>query len=153
MRFRTPLQQFASAPRPLDDVPPFVWCGSTRSTEIAVQAAYYGDGSFHNNIFWNKEHVLQMVPLYHQRYEYCGHGKSMKDFTKITPFTVDSPDPVVERTLQFLQWLGDYQREMFLIDHAGLPTKSVLEPIDLYREKVLPMLRKEFSIGRPDDVP
>ncbi len=77
----------------------------------------------------------------------------MKDFTKITPSTVNSPDPVVERTLQLLQWLGDYQREMFLIDHAGLPTKAVLEPIDLYREKVLPMLRKEFPIGRPDDVP
>ena len=52
-RFRTPLQGFTLAPRPLDGVPPFVWHGSIRSPEIAEQAAYYGDGFFHNNIFWS----------------------------------------------------------------------------------------------------
>ena len=51
-RFRTPLQGFTSTPRPLDGVPPFVWHGSIRSPEIAEQAAYYGDGFFHNHIFW-----------------------------------------------------------------------------------------------------
>lgn len=51
-KFRTPLQGFTSTPRPLDGVPPFVWHGSIRSPEIAEQAAYYGDGFFHNNIFW-----------------------------------------------------------------------------------------------------
>lgn len=191
-RFRTPLQQFTSTPRPLDDVPPFVWHGSIRSPEIAEQAAYYGDGFFHNNIFWNKEHVIQMVQLYRQRYEYYGHGKahqayvglggqafmreksqdawnefrpyfdkapvyghgpSMEDFTKMTPLTVGSPEQVIERTLEFRQWVGDYQRQMFLIDHAGLPTKTVLEQIDLFGEKVLPVLRKEFAQGRPADVP
>src|SRR5919205_441243 len=44
-KFRTPLQGFTSTPRPLDDVPPFVWHGSIRTPEIAEQAAYYGDGS------------------------------------------------------------------------------------------------------------
>ena len=43
---------FTSTPRPLDDVPPFVWHGSIRSPEIAEQAAYYGDGFFANHIFW-----------------------------------------------------------------------------------------------------
>ena len=51
-KFRTPLQGFTSTPRPLDGVPPFVWHGSIRSPEIAEQAAYYGDGFLHNNIFW-----------------------------------------------------------------------------------------------------
>ena len=51
-RFRTPLQGFTSTPRPLDGVAPFVWHGSIRSPEIAEQAAYYGDGFFHNHIFW-----------------------------------------------------------------------------------------------------
>ena len=55
-QFRTPLQGFQSTPRPLDDVPPFVWHGSIRSPEIAEQAAYYGDGFFANNIFWPEEH-------------------------------------------------------------------------------------------------
>ena len=51
-KFRTPLRGFTSTPRPLDDVPPFVWHGSIRTPEIAEQAAYYGDGFFANHIFW-----------------------------------------------------------------------------------------------------
>ena len=65
---------FTSTPRPLDGVPPFVWHGSIRIPEIAEQAAYYGDGFFHNNIFWPKEHVQRMVELYRQRFEHYGHG-------------------------------------------------------------------------------
>ncbi|QTI50342.1 hypothetical protein JYK04_08220 [Streptomyces nojiriensis] len=63
-KFRTPLQSFTSTPRPLDNVAPFVWHGSIRSPEIAEQAAYYGDGFFHNNIFWPASHTEQMVRLY-----------------------------------------------------------------------------------------
>ena len=66
-QFRTALTGFTSTPRPLDGVPPFVWHGSIRSPEIAEQAAYYGDGFFHNNIFWPKEHVQRMVGLYRER--------------------------------------------------------------------------------------
>lgn len=56
-KHRTPLQGFTSTPRPLDGVPPFVWHGSIRSPEIAEQAAYYGDGFFHNNIFLSLIHI------------------------------------------------------------------------------------------------
>ena len=47
---RTPLQGFTAIPRPLDDVPPFVWHGAIRTPEIAEQPAYYGNGYFANNI-------------------------------------------------------------------------------------------------------
>ncbi len=73
-KFRTPLQGFTSTPRPLDGVPPFVWHGSIRTPEIAEQAAYYGDGFLHNNIFWPIQHTEQMVGLYRQRFEHYGHG-------------------------------------------------------------------------------
>src|ERR1700716_2226253 len=73
-KFRTPLEGFTSTPRPLDGVPPFVWHGSIRSPEIAEQAAYYGDGFFHNNIFWPKEHTRRMIDLYRTRFEHYGHG-------------------------------------------------------------------------------
>ena len=73
-KFRTPLTGFTSTPRPLDGVPPFVWHGSIRSPEIAEQAAYYGDGFFHNNIFWPSSHVRRMVDLYRRRFEHYGHG-------------------------------------------------------------------------------
>ena len=73
-KFRTPLQSFTSTPRPLGGIPPFVWHASIRSPEIAEQAAYYGDGFFHNNLFWPKEHVQQLVGLYRRRFEHYGHG-------------------------------------------------------------------------------
>ena len=73
-KFRTPLQGFTSIPRPLDDVPPFVWHGSIRTPEIAEQAAYYGDGFFANNIFWPKEHYMRLIEFYRQRYAHYGHG-------------------------------------------------------------------------------
>jgi alkanesulfonate monooxygenase SsuD/methylene tetrahydromethanopterin reductase-like flavin-dependent oxidoreductase (luciferase family) len=73
-KFRTPLQGFTSTPRPLDGVPPFVWHGSIRSPEIAELPAYYGDGFFHNNIFWPTDHTKQMVELYRERYAHYGHG-------------------------------------------------------------------------------
>ena len=73
-KFRTPLQGFTSIPRPLDDVPPFVWHGSIRTPEIAEQAAYYGDGFFANNIFWPKEHYMRLIQFYRQRYAHYGHG-------------------------------------------------------------------------------
>ncbi|GEA89877.1 LLM class flavin-dependent oxidoreductase [Cellulomonas cellasea] len=191
-KFRTPLQSFTSTPRPLDGVPPFVWHGSIRSPEIAEQAAYYGDGFFHNNIFWPLEHTQQMVALYRRRFEHYGHGSadqaivglggqvfmransqdakrefrpyfdnapvyghgpSMEDFTAQTPLTVGSPQEVVDRYATMREHVGDYQRQLFLMDHAGLPLKTVLEQLDLLGGEVVPVLRKELAIGRPAHVP
>ncbi|SDK70019.1 LLM class flavin-dependent oxidoreductase [Streptomyces indicus] len=191
-KFRTPLQSFTSTPRPLDGVAPFVWHGSIRSPEIAEQAAYYGDGFFHNNIFWPTSHTKQMVNLYRQRYAHYGHGTpeqaivglggqvfmrknsqdavrefrpyfdnapvyghgpSLEEFTSQTPLTVGSPQEVIERTLSFREYVGDYQRQLFLMDHAGLPLKTVLEQLDLLGEEVVPVLRKEFANLKPANVP
>ncbi|MEC3952705.1 LLM class flavin-dependent oxidoreductase [Nocardia sp. CDC153] len=191
-KFRTPLQGFTATPAPLDDTPPFVWHGSIRSPEIAEQAAYYGDGFFHNNIFWNAEHTKQMVTLYRRRFEHYGHGAadqaivglggqvfmaeteaeakrifrpyfdnapvyghgpSLEDFTELTPLTVGTPEQVVERTLGFADNVGDYQRQLFLMDHAGLPLDLVLEQIEILGRDVVPVLRKEFEARRPAHVP
>ncbi|MEU9762072.1 LLM class flavin-dependent oxidoreductase [Streptomyces sp. NPDC047985] len=191
-KFRTPLQSFTATPRPLDGIPPFVWHGSIRSPEIAEQAAYYGDGFFHNNIFWPMEHTKKMVSLYRRRYAHYGHGTaeqaivglggqvfmrknsqdavrefrpyfdnapvyghgpSLEDFTRETPLTVGSPQQVIERTLTFRDAVGDYQRQLFLMDHAGLPLKTVLEQLDILGEEVVPVLRKEFAALRPAGVP
>ena len=82
-----------------------------------------------------------------------GHGPSLETFTRETPLTVGSPEQVIERTLGFRDYVGDYQRQLFLIDHAGLPLKTVLEQIDLLGEKVVPVLRREFEALRPAHVP
>jgi putative FMN-dependent luciferase-like monooxygenase len=191
-KFRTPLTGFTSTPRPLDGVPPFVWHGSIRSPEIAEQAAYYGDGFFHNNIFWPKEHTQRMVELYRRRFEHYGHGPadqaivglggqvfmrpnsqdavrefrpyfdkapvygggpSLEEFTTQTPLTVGSPQEVIDRTLTFREYVGDYQRQLFLIDHAGLPQSVVLEQLEMLGELVIPVLRREFDAVRPPATP
>jgi putative FMN-dependent luciferase-like monooxygenase len=191
-RFRTPLQGFTSAPRPLDDVPPFVWHASIRTPEIAELAAFYGDGFFANHIFWPPSHTKRLVGLYRERFEHYGHGgaaqaivglggqvfmrrrsqdavaefrpyfdnapvyghgPSLEEFTAQTPLTVGSPQEVIDRTLHFRDYVGDYQRQLFLIDHAGLPLHTVLEQLELLGEEVVPVLRKEFQVDRPEDVP
>jgi putative FMN-dependent luciferase-like monooxygenase len=81
-----------------------------------------------------------------------GGGPSLEDFMTQTPLTVGSPQQVVERTLGFREYVGDYQRQMFLVDHAGLPLKTVLEQLDLLGE-ILPDLRSGFAENRPAHVP
>ncbi|MCS5498865.1 LLM class flavin-dependent oxidoreductase [Cnuibacter physcomitrellae] len=191
-KFRTPLQGFTATPRPLDGVAPFVWHGSIRSPQIAEQAAYYGDGFFHNNIFWPIRHTKQMVNFYRQRFEHYGHGAAdqaivglggqffarknsqaavdefrpyfdnapvyghgptLEDFSTETPLTVGSPQQVIDRYASMREQVGDYQRQLFLIDHAGLPLKTVLEQIDILAEEIVPALRKENESKRPAHVP
>lgn len=191
-KHRTALRQFTSTPRPLDGIPPFVWHGSIRSPQIAEQAAFYGDGFFHNHIFWNIEHTAQMVNLYRERFEFYGHGQadqaivglggqvfvrpnsqdairefrpyfnsapvyggqsSLEDYMRKTPLTVGSADQVIERYAGFREHVGDYQRQLFLVDHAGLPLDVVLEQIEILGYEVVPALRKEAAKNRPAHVP
>lgn len=191
-KFRTPLQSYVSTPAPLDGVPPFVWHGSIRSPQIAEQAAYYGDGFFHNNIFWNKEHTAKMVAMYRRRYEKYGHGRadqaivglggqvfiadteqeakdtfrpyfdnapvyghgpSLEDYTAQTPLTVGTVEQVIDRTMQFADWVGDYQRQLFLVDHAGLPQELALKQVEILGTQVVPELRRRMEARRPDHVP
>jgi len=191
-KFRTPLQGFTSTPRPLNDVPPFVWHGSIRTPEIAEQAAYYGDGFFANNIFWPTEHFQRLIHLYRQRFAHYGHGTpeqaivglggqvfmrassqdavnefrpyfdnapvyghgpSLEDFSEMTTLTVGSPQQVIDRYAAMRDHFGDYQRQLFLIDHAGLPLKVVLEQLDILGGEVVPVLRRELAKGRPAEVP
>ena len=49
--------------------------------------------------------------------------------------------------------VGDYQRQLFLIDHAGLPLRTVLEQIEILGAEIVPALRRENAIGRPTHVP
>jgi hypothetical protein len=81
-----------------------------------------------------------------------GHGPSLEEFTAQTPLTVGSPQQVVEKTLGFREYVGDYQRQLFLVDHAGLPLKTVLEQLDLLGE-VVEVLRVEMEKDRPPEVP
>lgn len=87
-----------------------------------------------------------MLPVY-------GHGPSMEDFTRMTPLTVGTVDQVIERYLSYADAVGDYQRQMFLVDHAGLPKDVVLEQIEILGTEVVPVLRRELEARRPAHVP
>jgi putative FMN-dependent luciferase-like monooxygenase len=185
--FRTPLQGFTSSPRPLDDVPPFVWHGSIRTPEIAEQAAYYGNGFFANNILAPNFHFLPLVNLYRERFEHYGHGTKaqaivglggqayiakrsqdafrefrpffdeapvyghgapLETYAKQTPLSVGSPQQVIDKTLEFREQFGDYQRQLWAMDHSGLPLGAVLDQLELLGGEVVPVLRKEMAARR-----
>ncbi|HEY0259301.1 MAG TPA: LLM class flavin-dependent oxidoreductase [Lacisediminihabitans sp.] len=82
-----------------------------------------------------------------------GHGPSLEEFAEQTPLTVGSPQQVIDRYAGMREHFGDYQRQLFLMDHAGLPLKTVLEQLDILGEEVVPVLRRELAKDRPTEVP
>jgi putative FMN-dependent luciferase-like monooxygenase len=101
----------------------------------------------------NSQDAVREFRPYFDNAPVYGHGPSLEEFTAETPLTVGSPQQVIDRTLGFRDYVGDYQRQLFLVDHAGLPLKTVLEQLDLLGEEVVPVLRKEFAARKPSHVP
>ena len=101
----------------------------------------------------NSQDAVREFRPYFDNAPVYGHGPSLEDFSRETPLTVGSPQQVIERTLGFRDYVGDYQRQLFLLDHAGLPLKTVLEQLDILGEEVVPVLRKEFAALKPAHVP
>ncbi len=99
----------------------------------------------------SQDAINEFRPYFNEAPVY-GHGPAMEDFMEQTPLTVGSPQEVIDKTLTFREHFGHYQRQLFLIDHAGLPLKTVLEQLDQIGE-ILPTLRAEMADGRPDNVP
>ncbi|MEV4163295.1 LLM class flavin-dependent oxidoreductase [Nonomuraea dietziae] len=100
----------------------------------------------------SQEAVREFRPYFDNSSVY-GHGPSLEEMTEQTPLTVGSPQEVIDRTLTFREHFGDYQRQLFFMDGAGLPLKTVLEQLDILGEQVVPVLRKEFSARRAAGVP
>ena len=118
----------------------------------SADQAYVGLGGqvfMHRN---SQEAVRRFRPYFDNAPVY-GHGPSLEDFTEQTPLTVGSPQQVIDKTLTFRETFGDYQRQLFLMDHAGLPLKTVLEQLDLLGAEVVPVLRREFAALKPAHVP
>lgn len=82
-----------------------------------------------------------------------GHGPSLEEFSEQTPLTVGSPQQAIDKTLTFREHFGDYQRQLFLMDHAGLPLETVLDQLEILGAEVVPVLRKELDALRPAHVP
>src|SRR6187431_989094 len=122
---------------------------------------HYGHGAYDEAIVGlggqffmrkNSQDAVDEFRPYFDNAPVYGHGPSLEDFTEATPLTVGSPQQVLERTLGFRDYVGHYQRQLFLLDHAGLPLKTALEQLDLLGE-ILPEMRKGFAEGRPPHIP
>ncbi|WP_438941839.1 LLM class flavin-dependent oxidoreductase [Naasia lichenicola] len=101
----------------------------------------------------NSQDAVKTFRPYFDNAPVYGHGPSLEEFTEQTPLTVGSPQEVIDRYAGMREHFGDYQRQLFLMDHAGLPLKTVLEQLDLLGEEVVPVLRKEFAKNRPAHIP
>ena len=81
-------------------------------------------------------------------------GTTLDWYAKNTPMSVGSPQQVIDRTLEFHDTFGDYQRQLWLLDGAGLPLHVVLEQIELLGSEVVPTLRREMESRRsPEAAP
>ncbi|MDN8549521.1 LLM class flavin-dependent oxidoreductase [Microbacterium sp. NM3R9] len=101
----------------------------------------------------NSQDAVRQFRPYFDNAPVYGHGPSLEDFSEMTPLTVGSPQQVIDRYAAMRETFGDYQRQLFLIDHAGLPLKTVLEQLDILGGEVVPVLRKELAQGRGPEVP
>lgn len=99
----------------------------------------------------SQDAVAQFRPYFDNAPVY-GHGPSLEDFSEMTPLTVGSPQQVIDRYAGMRDLYGDYQRQLFLMDHAGLPLKTVLEQLDFLGGEVVPVLRRELAKNRPEAV-
>ncbi len=90
-------------------------------------------------------------PYYDASPVYRG-GASLEEMSEQTPLLVGSPQQVIDRVMELRKYFGNYQRQMFLVDH-GLPEKLVLEQLDMLGAEVLPVLRKESELATPAGVP
>ena len=101
----------------------------------------------------NSQDAIREFRPYFDNAPVYGHGPSLEEMMAQTPLLAGSPQQVIEATLGYRDYVGDYQRQLWLMDHAGLPLKTVLEQLDILGEEVVPVLRKEFAALKPAHVP
>lgn len=80
-----------------------------------------------------------------------GTNASLEQYAEQTPLSVGSPQEIIDKTMEFREHFGDYQRQLWVMDHSGLPVHEVLKQLDLLGEDVVPVLRKEMAALRSPD--
>jgi hypothetical protein len=107
--------------------------GDRRPRRAGVRAA-----STHRTPSREFRPYFDVAPVY-------GHGPSLEEFTAQTPLTVGSPQQVIERYAAMRDHVGDYQRQLFLIDHAGLPLPRCWSSSRSSATEIVPVLRREMA--------
>ncbi len=76
------------------------------------------------------------------------HSIPLEQWADRSSLSVGSPQQIIDKTMQFQEIYGDYQRQLWIMDHSGLPLHIVLEQIELLGSEVVPVLRKEMASRR-----
>src|SRR5689334_17008621 len=84
----------------------------------------------------NSQDAVNEFRPYFDKAPVYGHGPSLEEYVATTPLSVGSPQQVIEKTLGFKEYAGNYNRQLFLLDHSGLPLDTVLRQLDLLGEVV-----------------
>jgi hypothetical protein len=100
----------------------------------------------------NSQDAIREFRPYFDEAPVYGHGPSLEEYTASTPLTVGSPDQVIEKTLGFREYAGSYRRQLFLVDHSGLPLDTVMRQLDLLGE-VVAELRKHDPVEALEGTP
>ncbi|HYH91641.1 MAG TPA: hypothetical protein VD763_00655, partial [Candidatus Saccharimonadales bacterium] len=101
----------------------------------------------------NSQDAIREFRPYFDHAPVYGGSMSLEAYMEMTPMTIGSPQQVIDRTLGFREFVGDYQRQLFIADHGGLPLPIVLEQMEILASEVLPVLRREFEARRAAGVP
>jgi hypothetical protein len=101
----------------------------------------------------NSQDAIREFRPYFDHAPVYGGSMSLEDYMAQTPMTIGSPQEVIDRTLGFREFVGDYQRQLFIADHGGLPLEIVIEQMEILATEVVPVLRREFAALRPPGVP
>lgn len=72
-------------------------------------------------------------------------GANLEDVIRGTALTVGSPQEVIDKTMSFQKYFGEYDRQLFIVDMGGVPLDIVLEQINFIGEQIAPVLRREFA--------
>src|SRR6476469_4288790 len=101
----------------------------------------------------NSQDAVREFRPYFDNAPVYGHGPTLEEFSRETPLTVGSAQQVIERYAAMADSVGDYQRQLFLIDHAGLPHSTVMEQVEILGTQVVPELRRIAAARKPAHVP
>src|SRR5215212_455076 len=117
--------------------PVYPWFGKDIRDGISLAVENYA--LLHR--LWREQDADREFRPYFDEAPVYGHGPSLEEYTASTPLSVGSPEQVIEKTLGFRAYAGDYRRQLFLVDHSGLPLDTVLRQLDMLGE-VVAELRK-----------
>lgn len=120
--------------------------------------AHYGHGTEEDAIVGvgaqlyvadTKEKAMEQYRPYYESSPVYGGGATLEDMTEQTPLFVGSPQEIIDRTMGLRDYFGNYQRQLFLVDHGGLSEGQVLDQLEMLGSEVLPVLRKETEAVTP----